>query len=379
MRIAMLVSAAFPPREGMGFYVWNLSRYLVRQGHTVHIITRGGARSTACDITEGITIWRPAFLPVYPFHVDLHGLYINKLIRRLETGIDILHVHSPLSPVISTTRPIMLTFHSMVTEDVNRTQINDFYTLLMKLQAPVSFRLESGNLKRAKSVNAVSPLIARDLRRYPNCPPKIEVSWNGVDVESFKPLATGITNEKLVITVGRLAPGKGLEDLIDAASIVVKSDQEIKFQIVGEGTLRPSLLNRVREYGLENNVRLTGQISDRPSLIDLYQKSALFVLPSHHEGLPTVVLEAMACACPVLATRVGGIPWIIQDGENGSLIPPADPTILAEKILALLADPEYLKQLGRQARRTIESRFSWQCIGDWYIDQYRSLLAGGLN
>jgi glycosyltransferase involved in cell wall biosynthesis len=376
MRIAMLVSVAFPPREGMGFYVWNLSRYLVRQGHTLHIITRGGIKPQPERVVDGITIWRPAFLPVYPYHVHLHGRFVTTLIRRLELELDLIHLHSPLSPAISTALPVIATFHSMVAKDVDKTPVKDFYTLLMKAQAPFSYGIESEIIKRAKAITAVSPPVAEDLHDYPLCPPVIDVSWNGVDVELFKPPESDDPKQKLVITVGRLSPGKGLEDLIAAASIVLRKDNEIRFLIVGDGISRSLLQNRVHQNGLERNIQFSGQISKREDLVSLYQKSALFVLPSHHEGLPTVVLEAMACGCPVLATRVGGIPWLIQDGENGCLVPPDNPSLLAEGILNLLADPELSLRLGKQARITIEDRFSWQRIGSWYIEKYKSITAG---
>ena len=186
MNICMVVSAIFPPREGMGFYVWNLSRYLTRQGHQVQIITRGAAGQAFHEVVDGINIWRPFFAPLYPFHVHLHGLFVSRLIRKLEKEVDLFHSHSPLIPPIKTNRPVMLSIHSTTCDDIKATKLDSWYTLLMKLQAPVSFWLEVSNLKTATVVNAISPRVVGALQRYPGCPRNIPVVWNGVDTDIFR-------------------------------------------------------------------------------------------------------------------------------------------------------------------------------------------------
>jgi glycosyltransferase involved in cell wall biosynthesis len=376
MNICMVISAHFPPREGMGFYVWNLSRYLTTHGHTVQIITRGAPDQPFYEKTDGITIWRPFFAPVYPFHVQLHGIFVSKLVRKLESEVDLFHSHSPLIPPIKTSRPIVLTFHSMVRDDIQATKLTSGYTLLMKLQVPFSYGLEVENLKTATLVNAVSPRVVEALQKYPHSPSNVPVVWNGVDTDIFKPNPENQTKNGFILVVGRVGPGKGLEDLIDAVSSISNPNPTIHLMIVGDGSLRNSLEQRANVSGLKGRVHFEGHISDRNRLIDLYQKASLFVMPSHHEGLPTVILEAMACGCPVLATDVGGVPCVIEDGINGMLIPPHDPTRMAAAIQSLLKDPQKLNDLGMQARQTIDQRFSWNKIGAGYVDLYSRLLQG---
>lgn len=374
MRICMVVSTPFPPGEGISFYTWNLSRQLVERGHRVQIITRGDARSTSREVVEGVTIWRPPFLPAYPFHVHAHGLFMAPLIRHIEADVDIFHFHSPLVPTLTTARPLVLTVHSPVWQDARLTKLADRAALLLKLQAPVSYQLENKLLRRATKVNVVSPQVRDSLLRYPSCPSDVHVMWNGVDTKLFylrkdKSQPQGPT----ILTVGRLAPGKGHEDLLRALCIVKKSIHNVRLVIAGDGVLMSRIRRLIAEYELADQVDLLGQVSDRRQLAELYRSASIFVLASHHEGLPTVLLEAMSCGTPSIATAVGGVPSVLRDSVNGMLVPAHSPQKLAEAIVQLLSDPERQQCLSLNARRTVEEAFSWEAIADNYIRQYEEL------
>lgn len=374
MQICMVTSAHFPPIEGMGIHIWNLSQFLIDHGHDVQIITRGGMGKTRFYSKNGISIWRVPFLPVYPFHVHLQGIFVAPLVEKILTEVDIFHIHSPLSPVLSTERLIMLTFHSTVPEDVSLTPMNSFYSLLMKLQSPVSYRLECEHLKNASKVNVISPRTVEIIRRYPGCPKNIDVIWNGVNTCNYSPDWELPRDKKIVLTVSRLAPGKGIEDLIHAATLVIQQDPSFHFLIAGDGVLKNSLHRKIHESNFGKNITLLGHISDQASLLRLYREALLFVLPSYHEGIPTVLLEAMSCGCPVVSTKVGGIPQFVEHGKNGILISPNQPKRLAEIILSSLDNPVFLNNLGKQARQTVEERFSWEIIGQRYLDQYINMI-----
>ncbi|MCP5096864.1 MAG: glycosyltransferase, partial [Chloroflexi bacterium] len=156
MRIGMVMSLPFPPREGMGFYIWNLSRYLTRQGHTVHIITRGVVGRTQYEFVDGIHIWRPTFFPVYPMHAHVHGLFVDRLIKQLEPEIDLFHLHTPLVRRISTNRPVLVTVHTPMKADTGSIPVTNMLGLLIRLQAPVSYRLEDGIFAQAETLTAVA-------------------------------------------------------------------------------------------------------------------------------------------------------------------------------------------------------------------------------
>jgi glycosyltransferase involved in cell wall biosynthesis len=375
LRIVTILSTPIPPTEGIGFYAWNLARFLTRQGHQVHIITRGDSKKLTKKIIKGITIWKPVFLPAYPFHVYIHGLFVNALLKKMEFAVDLFHIHSPLPPVITTKRPVMVSFHSTIFEDVRETRIRDLYTFLMRIQAPISIRHENGNLRRAESINAISPSVAENLRNYPYALANIQVVWNGVDINVFKPGIKRKNKNRFIFFAGRLVPGKGIEDLIHAFLIINRECKSIKLVIAGEGSRKKELEKFVTRNNLNQYITILGHVFDRQQLVELYQNAALFVLPSHHEGLPTVVLEAMACGCPVVATCVGGLNEVISDGINGKLVAPFNPDQLAKTICKVLDDPSFLASMGAKARQTIEDRFSWETIGSHFLKEYEGMVS----
>jgi glycosyltransferase involved in cell wall biosynthesis len=266
-----------------------------------------------------------------------------------------------------------LTFHSPVLYDTRLTRIENLYTVLINMQTPVSYLLESQNIKRSSVISAVSPWVAESIKNYPHIHGKIKIMWNGVDTTIFRPPIND-RRELSVLYVGRLVPGKGLFELIDSARIVIKKNPDIFFWIIGDGILRSPIERKIAKYGLINNILLFGHISNRQQLSNIYQRAGCFILPSFHESLPTVILEAMSCGCSVIATSVGGIPDVITDRVNGILVPPRNPYVLASSILELLNNPEISKTLGRNARDTVIDRFSWEKIVSLYIQTYNQML-----
>jgi glycosyltransferase involved in cell wall biosynthesis len=374
MNICMVASAALPPQEGMGYYIWNLSRFLVQQGHTVHIITRGGLGRTECQTHDGITVWRVTFAPVYPMHVHLHGWFANRLVAQLEKDVDVFHLHSPLPAIIQPRCPIVLTVHSPMLAATRALKLRDLTTLLIKLQTPVSISIERQLIRRARQVTVVGSPTVADLREYGIDPLKVEVMGNGVDTEAFRPQPISPELPLQVLAVGRLAVGKGFEDLVECARLVTTQQPKVRFCIAGSGPLEKELRARITQAGLGERMQLLGHIADRTQMKALYQRAALFVHPAHYEGLPTVLLEAMACARPCVATAVSGALDVIQPGENGCLVPPHNPAKMANVILRLLADPALAQRLGDAARRTIEARYSWEVVGAHYVQLYQQLV-----
>ena len=397
MNICYISSEPIPPQEGIGFYIWNLANHLVEQGHTIHIITRGGMERFSKVMINRITLWRPRFLPIYPFHVHFHQLFVDKLVRELEDEVDLFHIHSPLSPLVSTKRPVMLTVHSAIRSDAKQTPIRDMESLLLQLQAPVSVGLEKKHLRQADSVNVVAPHVADNLRAYPTCPPNIDVTWNGVDTDLFSQATlqspsnagnagdigdagdAGEQRKQSVLSVGRLVPGKGWEDFLEAAAVVHSQNPEVVFKIAGDGPLRGKLEKKIAQSGLGDVVQMLGHVggSDeggRQALAALYRQATIYAMPSHYEGLPTVLLEAMASGCPIVSTRVGGVPNIVEEGKSGLLVEPHQPKSMARAINSLLSDKERRSQLGEAARKIAESRFSWAAISSRYLEQYEELI-----
>ncbi|HXK40864.1 MAG TPA: glycosyltransferase family 4 protein [Candidatus Paceibacterota bacterium] len=159
------------------------------------------------------------------------------------------------------------------------------------------------------------------------------------------------------ITVGTIAnfyPPKGLKYLIEAAEHFKNNDNVI-FMVIGDGQEREELELLITNYQLQHQVLLLGQIPDAYKLLTAFD---IFVLPSVKEGFPWVVIEAMAAKLPVVATRVGAVPEIIEDGKNGFIVEPGQPEQIAAKIQDLLNDEHLRQELGIQAHQTVLFKFS---------------------
>lgn len=169
-------------------------------------------------------------------------------------------------------------------------------------------------------------------------------------------------------TAGRLTHGKGLEDLLAAFQIVRQSIPDARLWIIGEGELRRPLEEGAQALGISNGVAFWGQQEKMP---ELYRQMDLFVLPSLSEGLPTVLLESMACGTPVMASNIPGVTDIIEDGITGWLIPPQNPAALARALVQHLAvDAEYL-QVARAAIQQAEKYLIAE-VARQYLDLYYS-------
>jgi len=379
MRICMISSAPLPPREGIGFYVWNLSRQLARLGHQVQIITRGRAGQTSRELIDGITIWRATFLPTYPFHVHLHGLFVDGVVRQLLSQVDLFHLHTPLVKAPNTRVPTLVTVHTPMKTDAGAIPVNNLLGLLIRLQAPVSYRLEQQLFDRALKLTAVATSVADELGAYQIRPDQIAVLGNGVDLSLFNAALRGRDRANpYFCTVGRLAPRKGLLDLVECAEYIVQQYPRYRFLIAGTGPLEKELRREIERRNLAEHVILLGHIADRTRLRALYQGAAGYIHAAHYEGLPTVLLEAMACACPVIATAVSGALDVVRHEQNGLLIPPRAPIQIAAAAVRLIEDPNWGEQLGRAARDTVEERFSWERVAQRYVEQYGDVLRGAL-
>jgi len=160
----------------------------------------------------------------------------------------------------------------------------------------------------------------------------------------------------LVAFAGRCREGKGVFDLLDAVSELAPRHPALRLEFAGDGDLG-RLVERAAALGIDERVRLRGWIGARER-DDLLARAAVFVLPSHAEALPVSLLEAMAAGCPVVASRVGGIPDLVQDGVNGLLVPPRDPEALAHALRTVLDDADLAARLGREARATVAERYT---------------------
>jgi glycosyltransferase involved in cell wall biosynthesis len=177
-----------------------------------------------------------------------------------------------------------------------------------------------------------------------------------IDFSRFRLIKQVNDRQNIVGYVGRLSEEKGILNLIKAIPFVFK-EKNIQLVVCGEGNLMHVIRNLVK--GLENNVKFTGWIhhQDLPQFLN---EMRLLIMPSFTEGLPNVILEAMACGTPVLVTPVGAIPDIVKDGETGFLLKSNEPKHIAEKVIELLNKPELLEGVSINAYNFVRANFSFE-------------------
>jgi len=223
-------------------------------------------------------------------------------------------------------------------------------------------------LRDADRIVVVSKKTMDYVRRLGAGKSKTSVIYNGVDVDYFHPAnkeesrkKLGLPkNRKIILSVRRLVYKNGLDTLIESIPLVARNHPDTLFVVAGKGPSRKLIEDRIKELGIEDNIKLPGFVPDK--LLPVYYNAAdYFVLPSASgEGLPLVLLEAMACGLPVLATTVGGTPEIIKHMKNGVLVPPRNPEAIAETMSKLLSKEGLDPAIGEEARRNVKDRFTWK-------------------
>ncbi|MDH7508577.1 MAG: glycosyltransferase family 4 protein [Methanomassiliicoccales archaeon] len=362
----MVISVPFPPEEGIGYHVYNLSKKLIERGHEVAVITRGKLKIEKMRL-DGIDVLKAPFIPLYPFHISIHGYFLNKLFKKIEKNFDLVHIHTPLSPIVRTTLPIVSTIHGSMVENARAVEVVDLKSFGTKiLTRIVSYPLIMKLINISDVVTTVSESVSEELKNY-YADNNVIVVGNGIDLTLFSPPKQK-KNENYIFYAGRISYGKGLFDLFEAAKRVCQR-YNIKFMLAGKGELEGRLREKAKKDGLHDKFLLLGHINQK-ELVHLYQNATVFVMPSHYEGLPTVLLEAMACGLPVVATDVCGNRDVVNNGKNGLLVPPKSAQKMAEAISMLLEDKDLRIKLGRNARKTVEEKYTWDVVTDNVLNAY---------
>lgn len=260
-----------------------------------------------------------------------------------EHGIGVIHAHMPAAHALGalagriTHTPVLATIHAM-------------HVSMWDFEAHRLARTHLCVVSEAARAHALALGVA---------PESLSVIRNGVDSECFVPRPGALSRDReagaTVGYVGRLSPEKHPALFLRAAALVHARRPATRFVVIGDGPLRADLESLAARLRIDHVVRFEGECSDMPTR---YQGLDVLLCPSWEEGTPLAVLEAMACAIPVVATEVGGVPELVVAGATGWLVPVGDEAAMAQRTLALLEAPTTMHRFGRAARERARTRFS---------------------
>ncbi|MFF9912680.1 glycosyltransferase [Streptomyces sp. NPDC013457] len=327
-------------------------------------------RRTSVAVEDGVPVvrlgtWTSRYVntpvnPLWPFQ-------LRRWLRRLR--VDVVHAHAPvpglgeLAVAVAGRRPAVMTYHAgtMVKGDRIRDRLLGCYE---RYALPRVFA-------RTRALVAVSPASLASGR-----PGALEIT-PGVDVERFTPGPKASTRPRTVVYVGRLdrtSPWKGVDVLLRAFAILADELPEAGLRLVGGGDATADHKALAEDLGVTHRVEFTGPLTGA-SLVTEMRNAAVLVLPSltAAESFGMVLVEAMACATPVVGSDAGGIPYVITDEDTGLIVPRGDPQALAKACARVLNDGDLADRLGANGRRRAVEHYAWPTLTDRYLDLFRSL------
>jgi glycosyltransferase involved in cell wall biosynthesis len=297
-------------------------------------------------------------LPNYYFFISSLWLFYKK-----RNDFDILHIHESQE---------IACFGIKIARFLNKKIIIKETISGELLEFKQQFLSSLKKIARADCFIAVSDKILKDMVLLGIPKEKIRNIPNGVDMNKYmwKPVDSKEQSAVCITKINQL-PNKGIDILLEAWRILVQEyNRPLKLQIFGRGN--PDLFNRKAvDFKIQDYVHFAGIATNvRRSLLE----ASLFVLPSRREGLSNALLEAMSVGMPCVATDISGNQDLIQHGKNGLLVPAEDPRSLADAVVYMLDNPDKAKDMGADARRTMEEQYTISSVADKYIELYRELV-----
>ena len=367
----ILLSEIFPPKTGgSGRWFWDLYTRLEKE--TVIVVTDCAVDASTVDAHSGLDVhriplssqsWGIASLTGLRFYFSVIR-HVLKLVKKHD--IESIHCGRTLPEGIValvikflTGTPYLCYVHG---EDIEMCWSSREFVFL------VNAVLKNSDLLICNSNNS-----AKLLDKWSGAKKeKVRVLHPGVDASVFSPPTSTDelrdTARKIILTVSRLQPRKGHDVLISAMPEILKTHPNLNYVIMGSGQQYDHLKNLVKKLELENHVSLLGECSDE-EILYWYRHSDLFVLPNRTigndvEGFGIVLLEAQACAKPVIAGDSGGTRETMEIGDTGYIVDCSSTELLAETIIYLFDNPEKMERMGEDARKHILAKFDWPRVVD---------------
>lgn len=389
MKIAIFASAFHPSLGGVEELVRQLAHALKRAGHEAIVVTERWPRDLpAFEEYEGIRVYRFPFrvaTSARRFWVRLKSVVSHRLTggaieRRIaevlrREKIDIIHVQCVSSNAIYAQNaarrlglPLVVTLQGELTMDATQ----------LFQRSPQARQMMRNALENADAITGCSGQTVAEAQDFYGQPfgERARVVYNGIRLADFADAAPYQHLRPFILGIGRHVPQKGFDVLLRAYA-QMRREVEGKVETVpdlllaGDGASHEALKALGEELELGGALHFVGRV-DRAGAVALFKGCEFFVLPSRHEPMGIVNLEAMAAGRAVVASRVGGVPELVEDGKNGILVPPDDPGFLALALGRLVSEPALSKRLGECGARRARD-FDWDVIAARYLQIYQGV------
>lgn len=356
---------------GVTTHIRKLAKYLSRRDDIeLHIITISNENKQIKDDNFNVHVIKKSF--IYPFSIPSVTWRLRRKI--LEIAPDIIHAqgtivsYSTAAALVRNKYPTLLTVHGIVSKEIKYSKgVAFFYRRLFTLPN------ERYVLSKVPDIVVCSPQMKELIRNLTNS--KIHVLPNGIDFEDILNIGPYETVEyPSILYLGNLSKIKGIDVLLKAVPIIRKKIPNLHIYIAGSGTEEEELKKLVKELNIEENVKFLGFISDDEKY-SYYKSADVCVFPSIYEPFGIVLLEAMACGKPVVASNVGGIPFVVVDGKTGLVFESGNVNDLAEKVVILLKNKKLREKMG-DAGKERAKEFTWDKIAEQTVDLYKEILGG---
>ena len=387
-----MLTSSYPrfPGDGTAPFVRSIAEHLVRQGHDVEVVAPYDSAVRPMN-TSGVQVHRFRYIWPTRFHIigharsliaDVHlrlpvivllpffliAAFVKLLRVTKRQKSQVIYVHWVLpnglvAAWVAAIRkiPFVISVHG---SDIYMAQRNWLFRTIAR-----------SIFRRASAVTACSPELRQEAIVLGAPENTLLLAW-GADPVLFHPALHPLENrhtfgwtqsELVVAALGRLVYKKGFNTLITALPEIVSHYPRVRVVFGGDGPLREELICEADRLGMSNQVSFLGRIP-WDHVQEFLASADIFVLPSvkdkygNVDGLPTVLLEAMSCGTPVIASDIGGVRMVVEHGRTGLLVPPGDTHALANAIATLAEDPDKRQAIGHAARRAIEEHFNWNSV-----------------
>lgn len=376
-----IINYEFPPLGGgAGNASYHIAKHLAKSGETVRVLTMHFKGLNYEEETEGFTLLR---VPARRKNIDRS----NPLEMAAFMVSGLLHVPR----ILKTYKPdVSLAFFTLPSGSIA-------HFLKKKFNVPYVVSLRGGDVpgffpEQLRRYHALTkPYIQRIWKdaavvvansgglkalAKKTCPDMdIQMIPNGVDTEIFSCMDFNkqpSTDEIKIFTAGRLSKQKGMPYLIESIAALRAQHANVSLSIAGDGPSRPLLEKLVSEKNLRQNVHFLGWVT-REKLAEHYRAADIFVFPSLDEGMPNVLLEAMSCGLPVVATAVSGNEELVENGKNGFLVPPRNAPALTDALARLLHGHALRESMGKESRKKAET-MGWDNIAEQYLALIKNIV-----